>query len=58
MPVRSKQQLKYMYAVKNGDIKNSSLNKKQAQEFIFETKSTKGLPEKVKKKKRFSGLLG
>lgn len=57
MPAKSKQQFKYMKAVENGYIKDSSLTPEQAKEYTSENKSLKNLPEKVKKKKRFSKLL-
>lgn len=49
MPAKSKAQERYMAGVANGSIKNPSLSKAKAQEFVG---STKGLPEHVKPKSK------
>lgn len=46
MPAKSKAQERYMAAVASGTVKNASLSKEKAKEFLT---STKGLPERVKK---------
>ena len=48
MPVKSKQQAKFMRAVESGSIKAPGLSRKEAKEFV-EHVPTKNLPEKVKK---------
>jgi len=54
MPAKSKAQARFMRGVASGDIKAKGLSKKEAKEFV-EGHSTKGLPEKVKKKSHSSG---
>ena len=51
MPAESKAQLRYAYAVKNGDVEADAETKRWANEVISKTKTTKGLPEKKASKK-------
>lgn len=53
MPVKSKQQLKLMAGICSGSIKprKGLPSKKVACEFLKRTKTTKGLPRRVKKRK-------
>jgi hypothetical protein len=50
MPVKSKQQLKFMAGVASGSIKKPGLSRSTAKEFVDATQTTKGLPRKVRKK--------
>ena len=53
MPVKSKAQARFMRAVASGKAKNKpkGISKKEAKEFVSGQK-LKGLPQKVKKKKK------
>jgi hypothetical protein len=50
MPAKSKKQARFMRAVAAGDAKAPGLSKAEAREFV-KGHSTKGLPEKAKKRK-------
>ena len=51
MPPKSKAQARFMRGVASGDIKKPGLSRAQAEEYV-KGYSTKGLPNRVKKKKR------
>ena len=51
MPAKSKAQFKFMQGVAHGSIKKKGLSKKKAAEYVS-GQSPKGLPKKVKAKKR------
>lgn len=51
MPAKSKQQFKFMEGVASGSIKKPGLSPAKAKEFVS-GQSPKGLPRKVKKKKK------
>lgn len=57
MPYASKKQARYIHALANGSIKNKSFSQEEAKKFTKDAGGYKDLPEKAKKKKRFSGLL-
>ena len=50
MPAKSKAQLRYAYAVKEGAVKADKKTKEWAEEVTSKTETTKGLPEKKKPK--------
>lgn len=53
MPVKSKAQMRLMYAVASGKAKKKpkSLSKKEAKEMLSATENKSALPEKTAKKK-------
>lgn len=53
MPVKSKAQMRLMFAVASGKAKKKpkSLSKKEAKEMLSATKNKSALPEKATKKK-------
>ena len=53
MPVKSKAQMRLMYAVASGKAKKKpkSLSKKEAKEMLSATENKSALPEKAPKKK-------
>lgn len=50
MPPKSKAQARFMRTVASGSIKRKGLSRKEAKEYV-EGHSTKGLPEKKKKRR-------
>lgn len=54
MPVKSKKQMRLMYAVASGKAKDKpkSLSKKEAKKMLSETENKSALPESAPKKKK------
>ena len=52
MPVKSRAQMRFMAGVMSGSIKKKGLSRAKAAEFVHATGSTKGLPNRVSKKRK------
>lgn len=54
MPVKSKKQMRLMYAVASGKAENKpkGLSKKEAKKMLSETENKSALPEKASKSKK------